>query len=168
MYTARDAAHKRLTEMLDRGEPLPFPLDGAAIYYAGPSPAAPGQVIGSAGPTTSGRMDSYTPRLIALGLRAMIGKGLRSEAVIAAMREYGAVYFAAIGGAGALLSSCIKEVSVTAFEDLGTEAVRCLRVEDFPVIVAIDSCGDSIYTSGRREYLTSLKITADHADHADS
>ncbi|MDR1126833.1 MAG: FumA C-terminus/TtdB family hydratase beta subunit [Treponema sp.] len=135
VYTARDAAHKRLVAMLDAGEALPFPLEGSCIYYAGPTPAAPGRVIGAIGPTTSGRMDVYTPRLLSAGLLAMIGKGERSDAVVSAIKQTGAVYFGALGGAGALLSSCVKKAQVIAFPDLGTEAIRRLVVEDFPVTV---------------------------------
>lgn len=157
IYTARDAAHKRLVELLDEGKPLPFPVEDACVYYAGPAPAAPGQVIGSVGPTTSYRMDAYAPRLLAMGLRGMIGKGGRSPALVEAMQEAGAVYFAAIGGAGALLASRVKECEVIAFEDLGTEAIRRLRVEDFPVTVAIDSKGGNLYRLGREAYLTSMR-----------
>ncbi|MDR2445814.1 MAG: Fe-S-containing hydro-lyase [Treponema sp.] len=153
LYTARDAAHKRFANLLDRGEALPFPIEGACIYYAGPAPAKDGQVIGSAGPTTSGRMDAYTPRLLDLGLRCMIGKGERSEAVIAAMKKTGAVYFAALGGAGALLASRITSVETAAFPDLGTEAVRRLTVRDFPAVVAIDSRGGNLYKLGPERYL---------------
>jgi fumarate hydratase subunit beta len=149
MYAARDAAHKRLVERLDAGEALPFPLEDAVIYYVGPTPAPPGSVIGSAGPTTSYRMDAYAPRLLRLGLRAMIGKGKRSAAVIAAMKEAGAVYLGAIGGAGALLAERIKAADVIAFDDLGTEAIRRLVVEDFPVVVVIDSRGNNLYETGR-------------------
>ncbi|MDR0708151.1 MAG: Fe-S-containing hydro-lyase [Treponema sp.] len=153
LYTARDAAHKRFANLLDQGDALPFPIEGACIYYAGPAPAKDGQIIGSAGPTTSGRMDAYTPRLLDLGLRCMIGKGNRSEAVIAAMKKAGAVYFAALGGAGALLASRIMSAETAAFPDLGTEAVRRLTVRDFPVIVAIDSRGGNLYTLGPERYL---------------
>jgi fumarate hydratase subunit beta len=145
VYTARDAAHRRFTEALDAGEELPFPLDGETLYYTGPAPAAPGQIIGSAGPTTSYRMDAATPRLLSLGLRGMIGKGNRSPAVIDAIKQYGAVYFCAIGGAGALLAERITGCDVIAYPDLGTEAVRRLIVSDFPVIVAIDSRGNNLY-----------------------
>jgi fumarate hydratase subunit beta len=154
LYTARDAAHKRLAELLREGKPLPFPVAGAVIYYAGPSPARPGEVIGSAGPTTSGRMDAYAPALIALGLRGMIGKGGRSAEVVEAMTRYGAVYFAAIGGAGALLARCVRSADVVAFAGLGTEAVRRLVVEDFPAVVAIDTKGSDYYKLGRAAYLT--------------
>ena len=145
VYTARDAAHKRMAEALDRGDELPFDLKGNVIYYMGPSPARPGRVIGSAGPTTSGRMDSYTPRLLDLGLKGMIGKGKRSGEVLDAMKRNGCVYFAAVGGAGALLSHCIVSSEVIAYDDLGTEAVRKLTVEDFPVIVVGDSEGNDLY-----------------------
>jgi fumarate hydratase subunit beta len=153
IYTARDAAHKRLAALLDRGEPLPFPLEDSLIYYVGPTPAAPGALIGSAGPTTSYRMDAYAPRLISLGLRGMIGKGKRSAEVVRAMVQAGAVYFGAIGGAGALLAECITEAEVIAFEDLGPEAIRRLRVKDFPVVVAVDSGGNNLYEQGRQAYL---------------
>jgi fumarate hydratase subunit beta len=138
--------------MLDRNEPLPVDLKGQVIYYVGPCPAKPGAVIGSAGPTTSGRMDAYTPRLLDYGLKGMIGKGLRSQAVIDSMIKNGAVYFAAIGGAGALLAECIKEAEVVAFDDLGTEAIRKLRVENFPVTVIIDRNGNDLYSIGRKKY----------------
>lgn len=143
-YTSRDAAHKRMTELLDRGEPLPFDLKGAAIYYAGPTPAPEGKPIGSCGPTTSGRMDPYTPRFLELGLKCMIGKGKRSPQVVEAMKRYGAVYLCAIGGAGALAAQCIEKAEVIAFEDLGCESVKRLTLRDFPLIVAIDSRGESI------------------------
>ncbi|MBP5385041.1 MAG: Fe-S-containing hydro-lyase [Lachnospiraceae bacterium] len=145
IYTARDAAHKRMEETLQRGEELPFPIDGSVIYYLGPSPAREGQVIGSAGPTTSGRMDKYTPRLLDLGLKGMIGKGKRSAEVRDAMIRNGAVYFAAIGGAGALLSKCITASEIIAYEDLGTEAIRKLTVKDLPVIVVMDPEGNCLY-----------------------
>ena len=157
VYTSRDAGHKRMVEALSRGEALPFDPRDATIYYVGPSPAKPGQVIGSAGPTTSGRMDAYAPRLLDLGARGMIGKGARSPEVIAAMKEHGAVYFGAIGGCGALLSKCIKKAEIVAYEDLGAEAIRRLLVEDFPAIVVIDSEGNNLYESGRENYLNSLK-----------
>jgi fumarate hydratase subunit beta len=155
LYTARDAAHKRLTELLDAGSPLPFPLADSVIYYTGPSPAAPGQIIGSVGPTTSYRMDAYAPRLLALGLRGMIGKGKRSTEVIAAMREAGAVYFGAIGGAGAMIADCVRAAEIIAFEDLGPEAIRRLTVQDFPVVAIIDSQGNNLYVSGPEAYLRS-------------
>ena len=153
VYTARDQAHKRMIEALDRGEPLPFDLEGSAIYYVGPTPERPGEVIGSAGPTTSGRMDAYSPRLLDLGQLVMIGKGRRNAAVIARMKQHGAVYFGAIGGCGALLRKCIKKAEVIAYEDLGAEALRRLEVEDFPVTVIIDALGNDLYETGRRAYL---------------
>ena len=155
IYTARDAAHKRLCELAAKGEPLPVDLQDAIIYYVGPTPAKPGQAIGSAGPTTSYRMDAYSPTLIALGQRGMIGKGKRSPEVISAMKEHGAVYFGAIGGCGALLSKCIKKAEIVCYEDLGAEALRRLEVEDLPVVVIIDAEGNNLYESGRREYLAS-------------
>jgi fumarate hydratase subunit beta len=156
LYTARDAAHKRLVELLDAGSPLPFPLEDSVIYYTGPTPAAPGQIIGSVGPTTSYRMDAYTPRLLGLGLRGMVGKGKRSAEVIAAMRQAGAVYFAAIGGAGAMIADCVKAAEIIAFDDLGPEAVRRLTVVDFPVVAIIDSRGNNLYVSGPAAYRSSL------------
>lgn len=152
LYTARDAAHKRFMALLDRGEALPFPLEGACIYYAGPAPARDGQIIGSAGPTTSYRMDAYTPRLLELGLRCMIGKGDRSDAVTAAMKKVSAVYFAALGGAGALLASRVTSSETIAFPDLGAEAVRRLTVHDFPAVTAIDGRGNNLYTLGPERY----------------
>ena len=145
IYTARDAAHKRMHESMKNGEPLPFDLDGNVIYYLGPSPAREGQIIGSAGPTTSSRMDKYTPDMLDQGLKGMIGKGKRSEEVISAIKRNKAVYFAAVGGAGALLSKCIKKSEIIAYDDLGTEAVRRLWVEELPVIVVIDSFGHNLY-----------------------
>ena len=145
IYSARDAAHKRLTESLEKGEVLPLPLENEIIYYLGPTPARPGQVIGSAGPTTSSRMDKYAPKLLSLGQTGMIGKGRRSDAVISSMKENCAVYFAAVGGAGALLSKCIKKAEVLAYEDLGAEAIYKLEVENFPVIVVIDCEGNNLY-----------------------
>ena len=156
IYTARDAAHKRLCELAAKGKPLPFDLEGAIIYFVGPTPAKPGQVIGSAGPTTSYRMDAYSPALIALGQTGMIGKGKRGEAVVDAMRRYGAVYLGAIGGLGALLGKCVKKAEVIAYPDLGAEAVRKLEVENFPVVVVIDSEGNNLYELGRRAYLEQL------------
>ncbi|MDR1957081.1 MAG: Fe-S-containing hydro-lyase [Treponema sp.] len=153
IYTARDAAHQRLIALLDTGKPLPFPVEDAIIYYVGPSPAGPGRIIGSAGPTTSYRMDPYTPRLLARGLRGMIGKGTRSAAVVQAMEETGAVYLGAIGGAGALLADRIKAAQVIAFADLGTEAIHRLSVQDFPTVVLIDSRGNNLYQTGRAAYL---------------
>ena len=152
IYTARDAAHQRLVQALDRGDRLPFDPNGQTLYYMGPSPAKPGQVIGSAGPTTSSRMDVYTPRLISAGLRAMIGKGSRSPEVKEAIRKYKAVYFATIGGAGALLSKAIKQAEVIAYEDLGTEAILRLNVENFPAIVANDIYGDDLFEQGKAKY----------------
>lgn len=152
LYTGRDSAHKRMVEALDEGRPLPFQLAGQTIYYMGPSPARPGQVIGSAGPTTSGRMDSYSPRLMAEGLKGMIGKGMRSPAVREAIRQHRAVYFAAIGGAGALISKTIRKSEVIAYEDLGAEAVLRLEVEDFPAIVVNDMYGGDLYEEGKAAY----------------
>lgn len=152
IYTARDAAHKRMQETLDQGEKLPFSIDGNMIYYMGPSPAREGRPIGSAGPTTASRMDRYTPRLLDLGLGGMIGKGKRSKEVKEAIVRNGAVYLAAIGGAGALLSKRIISSEVIAYEDLGTEAIRRLEIEDFPVIVVIDSQGADLYETAVSEY----------------
>ena len=157
IYTARDAAHKRLCELAAEGKELPLDVKDSIIYFVGPTPAKPGQAIGSAGPTTSYRMDAYSPTLISLGLTGMIGKGKRGPEVVAAMKEYGAVYFGAIGGCGALLSKCIKKAEVIAYEDLGAEAIRRLEVEDFPVIVIIDSEGNNLYESGRANYLAQKK-----------
>ena len=145
IYTARDAAHKRLIEALERGERFPIDLKGQIIYYAGPSPAPPGKPIGSVGPTTSYRMDSFAPKTMELGLKGMIGKGPRSKDVVESMKKYGAVYFAAVGGAGALLAKCVKEARVVAYEDLGAEAITELLVENFPAIVAIDCKGNDLY-----------------------
>ncbi|MDR1898944.1 MAG: Fe-S-containing hydro-lyase [Treponema sp.] len=161
LYTARDAAHKALAALLAAGRPLPFPIKDAVIYYTGPCPAAPGQIIGAAGPTTGGRMDPYTPALLALGLRGMIGKGRRSPEVVDAMRRAGAVYFGALGGAGALLAARIKTSRIVAFPELGAEAIRELYVEEFPVTVIIDSKGNDLYVSGREEYLRSAGMTAE-------
>ena len=152
IYTARDAAHKRMDEALDRGESLPIDIKDQAIYYMGPSPAREGRPIGSAGPTTASRMDKYAPDLLDLGLKGMIGKGKRTDAVKAAIVRNGAVYFAAVGGAGALLSQRIKSSEVIAYDDLGTEAIRKLYVEDFPVIVVIDSEGNNLYETAIKEY----------------
>lgn len=152
IYTGRDAAHKRLTEMMERGEELPFDIRGQVIYYVGPCPAKPGKVIGSAGPTTSGRMDAYTPKLMEKGLKGMIGKGLRSQNVVYSIINHKGVYFAAIGGAGALLAEAIKEAEVVAFPDLGPEAVYRLRVENFPVTVIIDTEGKDLYEIGKSQY----------------
>lgn len=152
IYTARDAAHKRMQEALDAGMELPIQMDGTVIYYMGPSPAREGRPIGSAGPTTASRMDKYAPKLLDLGLGAMVGKGKRSQAVIDAIVRNGAVYFAAVGGAGALLSKCITASEVVAYDDLGTEAIRRLEVERFPVIVVIDSEGNNLYETAAKEY----------------
>lgn len=153
IYTARDAAHKRLVEAYLAGEELPIELENQIIYYVGPCPAKPGKVIGSAGPTTSGRMDTYAPLLIReLGLKGMIGKGSRSQEVVEAMKEKGAVYFLAIGGAGALLAQRIKKAEVVAYEDLGPEAIYRLEVEDFPLIVGIDCYGRNAYIEGKKRY----------------
>jgi fumarate hydratase subunit beta len=152
LLTGRDAAHQRLIELLDAGRPLPIDVRGQVMYYVGPSPPRPGMVIGSAGPTTSGRMDAYAPKLMALGLKGMIGKGARSQSVRDAMRQYRCVYFGAVGGAGALLSKYIKRAEVIAYEDLGTEAIRRLVVEDFPVIVIDDMYGNDLYREGRKQY----------------
>jgi fumarate hydratase subunit beta len=152
IYVARDAAHKRIVAAMESGEPLPFDLAGQTIYYMGPTPAKPGQVIGAAGPTTSGRMDGYAPTLIAAGLKGMIGKGMRSARVKDAIKEHGAVYFAAIGGAGALLSKRIKKVELVAYEELGAEAIRRLEVEDFPVTVVNDIYGGDIHLEGKAKY----------------
>ena len=153
IYTARDAAHKRLCELVAAGKELPLDMQGATIYYVGPTPAKEGQPIGSAGPTTSYRMDAYSPTLIAQGETGMIGKGKRGPEVVAAMKEHGAVYFGAIGGCGALLSKCVKKAEVIAYEDLGAEAIRRLEVEDLPVTVIIDSQGVNLYETGRAAYL---------------
>lgn len=156
VYTARDAAHKRMCEALDAGETLPFDLEGSAIYYVGPTPEKPGQVIGSAGPTTSGRMDAYSPRLLDLGNKIMIGKGKRDAAVKEAVVRNGAVYMAALGGAGALMCQCVKTLEVIAWPDLGCEAVRRLQVEDMPLTVILDAQGGDLYESGPSAYLQSL------------
>lgn len=153
VYTARDAAHKRMMEQLDAGQELPFPVEGSALYYVGPTPERPGQVIGSAGPTTSGRMDAYSPRLLDLGQAVMIGKGARNQAVKEAVVRNGAVYLAALGGAGALMSACVKELEVICWEDLGCEAVRELEVENFPLTVILDAHGGDLYESGPADYL---------------
>lgn len=153
VYTARDAAHARMMELLDQGKPLPFPIEGAAIYYVGPTPERPGCAIGAAGPTTSGRMDAYTPRLLDLGLACMIGKGKRSEAVKQSVVQNGAVYLAAIGGAGALMANSVQSCEVIAWPDLGCEAVRRLVVRDFPLTVLLDAHGGDLYQSGPAAYL---------------
>ncbi|NMB33458.1 MAG: Fe-S-containing hydro-lyase [Clostridium sp.] len=152
VYAARDAAHKRMVELIEKGETLPFDIRGQIIYYVGPCPAKPGEIIGSAGPTTSSRMDLFTPKLVGLGLKGMIGKGLRNKNVIDSMKTHGAIYFAAIGGAGALIARTVIEQEVIAFPDLGAEAVRRLTVKGFPAIVAIDSYGTSLYELGRAKY----------------
>ena len=152
MYVARDAAHKRMIEALDRGEKLPIDIKDATIYYMGPSPARDGRPIGSAGPTTASRMDKYAPTLLDLGEKAMIGKGKRTQEVIDAIVRNHAVYFAAIGGAGALLSKCIKKSEVVCYDDLGAEAIRKIEVEDFPVIVVIDSEGNNLYETAIKQY----------------
>lgn len=152
IYTARDAAHKRMSDTLDEGNKLPISLENNIIYYLGPSPAREGKVIGSAGPTTSSRMDKYTPRLLDMGLKGMIGKGKRSKEVQDSIVKNGCVYFAAIGGAGALLSKCIKKSTVIAYDDLGTEAIRELEVENLPVVVVIDSEGNNLYETATKEY----------------
>lgn len=152
IYTARDAAHKRMYEAMKRKEHLPIELKGNVLYYLGPSPAREGQVIGSAGPTTSSRMDKYTPDMLDAGLKGMVGKGKRSPEVIEAIKRNKAVYFAAVGGAGALLSKCIKEAEVIAYDDLGTEAIRRLRIEELPVIVVIDKDGNNLYETAADEW----------------
>ncbi len=156
VYTARDAAHQRMMELLDKGEPLPFPVKGSALYYVGPTPERPGEVIGSAGPTTSGRMDAYSPRLLDLGQAIMIGKGARNQAVKEAVVRNGAVYLAALGGAGALMAASVKNLEIICWEDLGCEAVRKLEVENFPLTVILDPQGGNLYESGPAAYLASL------------
>ena len=157
IYTSRDAGHKRMCESLAKGEELPIDPMNATIYYVGPTPAKPGTVIGSAGPTTSGRMDAYAPTMMSVGARGMIGKGARLPEVVEAMKKYSGVYFGAIGGAGALLAKCIKSAELIAYEDLGAEALRKLYVEDMPLMVIIDSEGNNLYELGREEYLASQK-----------
>ncbi len=152
MYAGRDAAHKRLIEALDKDKPLPFNLKSQTLYFMGPTPARPGRPIGAAGPTTSGRMDSYSPRLIAQGLKGMVGKGMRSQTVKDAMKEHKAVYLAAVGGAGALISRRIKKAEVVAYKDLGAEALLRLEVEDFPVTVINDIYGGDLYQEGKNKY----------------
>ena len=152
VYTARDAAHKRMMERLDKGEELPFDLEGSAIYYVGPTPEKPGEIIGSAGPTTSGRMDAYSPRLLDLGQPIMIGKGKRNGEVKEAIRRNGAVYLAAVGGAGALMAASVQSVEIICWDDLGCEAVRKMEVKDFPLTVVIDSEGNDLYEQGPAEY----------------
>ena len=155
IYTSRDAGHKRMCEALAKGEQIPFDPKDATIYYVGPTPAKPGKVIGSAGPTTSGRMDAYAPTMMSVGARGMIGKGARLPEVVEAMKKYNGVYFGAIGGAGALLAKCIKKAELIAYEDLGAEALRKLYVEDMPLVVIIDSEGNNLYEDGRKAYLES-------------
>ncbi|SFB20346.1 Fe-S-containing hydro-lyase [Clostridium frigidicarnis] len=157
IYTARDAAHKRLVDLLDKGEKLPLEVKDQVIYYVGPTPAKPGKALGSAGPTTSYRMDPYAPRLLDIGLKGMIGKGLRSPEVIDAIKRNCCVYFAAIGGAAALIGKSVKEAEVIAYDDLGAEAIRRLVVEDLPVVVVIDCEGNNLYEIGQKQYLDSLK-----------
>jgi len=152
LYTARDAAHGRLLPLMDAGKPLPIDVRGQIIYYTGPSPARPGQVVGSIGPTTGGRMDRFTPKLLALGLKGTIGKGVRSQPVKDALRKHKGVYFGAIGGAGAVLSAFVKKLEVVAYEDLGTEAIRRLEVEGFPAIVVNDCHGGDLYQDGMKQY----------------
>lgn len=152
IYTARDMAHKRLIDQIEKEQELPIQIKDRIIYYVGPCPAREGYIIGSAGPTTSGRMDKYTLQLLKLGMKGMIGKGARSPEVINAIKKYKAIYFGAIGGAGALISKCIKKQDIIAYADLGTEAIRRLEVENFPVIVLVDSCGNDLYTIGRKQY----------------
>jgi len=152
IYTARDAAHERMIREANEGKELPFDIKGKAIYYAGPCPAKPGEVIGSCGPTTAGRMDAYTPYLLDRGLKVMIGKGARSQEVIDAIKRNTCIYLGAIGGAGALIAQCIKSAEVIAYDDLGTEAIRKLYVEDFPVTVLVDSRGNDIYKIGQEKY----------------
>lgn len=157
IYTSRDAGHKRMCETLAKGESLPFDPTDATIYYVGPTPAQPGKIIGSAGPTTSGRMDAYAPTMMSVGARGMIGKGARLPEVIDAMKKYSGVYFGAIGGAGALLAKCVKKCELIAYEDLGAEALRKLYVEDMPLTVIIDSEGNNLYETGRENYLKNHK-----------
>jgi fumarate hydratase subunit beta len=152
IYTGRDAAHKRLFDLIQQGKELPIDVRGQVIYYVGPSPAKPGQPIGSAGPTTSYRMDAFSPKLMELGLKGMIGKGNRAKEVVAAMKKYKAVYFGATGGAGALIAKSIKKADIVAYEDLGPEAIRRLEVEDFPVVVINDTNGNDLYEEGARKY----------------
>lgn len=156
VYTARDAAHGRLINLLDEEKDLPLNINGEIIYYVGPTPKKPGEVIGSAGPTTSYRMDSYAPRLLDLGLKGMIGKGARSEEVINSIKRNKAIYFGAIGGAGALISKCIKSSEVIAYDDLGAEAIRRLEVKDMPLVVIIDTEGNNLYEIGKKAYLESV------------
>lgn len=156
IYTARDAAHKRMDALMQAGEPLPIELQGACIYYAGPTPARPGTIVGSIGPTTAGRMDKYTPALLQKGLAGMIGKGVRNKAVVQAIQETGAVYFGFLGGAGALAAACVKSVELVAWEDLGSEAIRKLVVENLPLTVLVDAQGRSLYEEGPAAYRQSI------------
>jgi fumarate hydratase subunit beta len=157
IYTARDAAHKKMVEEMEKGRPLPIDIKNQTIYYAGPCPAKPGDIIGSIGPTTAGRMDSYAPRLIEKGLKGMIGKGERDDAVIDAMRKHKAIYFGAVGGAGALLKESVVSAEVVAYEELGTEAIRRLKVEGFPAVVIIDSSGENLYKTQAKKYKRTLE-----------
>lgn len=152
IYTSRDAAHKKIFALLDEGKPLPFEMEGAVIYYAGPTPGKDGMAVGSCGPTTSSRMDGFAPRLIEKGLTAMIGKGERSDAVVDAMQKFGAVYLCAVGGAGAVIARCIKQAEVIAFDELGCESVKRMQIEDFPCTVAIDANGGNLFVEGRKTY----------------
>lgn len=161
IYTARDAAHKRLIELIENGKTLPFDVKDQIIYYVGPTPAKPGTIFGSGGPTTAGRMDAYAPKLMSLGLKGMIGKGYRQESVKKAIQDYQAVYFGAVGGAGAYISQCIQSCEVIAFDDLGPEAIRRLVVKDLPLTVIIDSQGHDLYERGRAQYLKEH-----HNDHS--
>ncbi len=153
VYTARDAAHERMAKAIEQGEALPIALSGETLYYAGPTPTPPGKAVGAIGPTTSTRMDAYTPLLLSLGLRAMIGKGKRSPQVVAAMQEHPAVYFAAVGGAAALMAECVTACQVVAYEDLGTESIKRLTLKDLPLIVAVDCFGSDYYELGQQRYL---------------
>jgi fumarate hydratase subunit beta len=165
VYTARDAAHKRMMELLDAGKPLPFPVEGSALYYVGPTPERPGQIIGSAGPTTSGRMDAYSPRLLDLGQAIMIGKGARNQTVKEAVVRNGAVYLAALGGAGALMAASVRSLEIICWEDLGCEAVRKLEVVDFPLTVILDAHGGDLYESGPAAYLSQGSAATESEDH---
>ena len=160
IYTGRDAAHRRLCEAVQSGKALPFDLKDAIIYYVGPTPAPPGKIFGSGGPTTSGRMDAYTPTMLALGLRGMIGKGYRSDAVKEAMKQYQGVYFGAVGGAGAIIGNAVQSCEIIAYEDLGPEAIRRLEVKDFPAVVVIDAKGNDLYEMGKRQYLEESRKNA--------
>ncbi|MBX4261245.1 Fe-S-containing hydro-lyase [Clostridium estertheticum] len=157
IYTARDAAHERLVNLIDKGEKLPIDIKDSVIYYVGPTPAKPGKALGSAGPTTSYRMDAYTPKLLDKGLKGMIGKGLRSQEVVDSMIKNSAVYFAAIGGTAALIGKCVKKAEIVTYEDLGSEAIRRLEVVDLPIVVVIDSEGNDLYEQGQKAYLESIK-----------